>query len=161
MILFCFFKPDDIAIDADIGHGRVETRKCSIIKDLEHVIQKEEWTKLTTLIRIESERFFKVSGKAETETRYYISSKNQSAAYFQKNIRSHWGIENKLDWMLDVIFHGDQSRKRAGNAAQNFSLVNKIALTLLKRDLSSKRSIKIKRKRAGWDRDYLIKILNF
>jgi predicted transposase YbfD/YdcC len=63
--------------------------------------------------------------------------------------------------MLDVIFHEDQSRKRAGNAAQNFSLVNKIALTLLKRDLSSSRSIKIKRKRAGWDRDYLIKVLNF
>ena len=117
--------------------------------------------KLTTLIRIESERFFKVSAKTETETRYYISSKNESAAYFQQNIRSHWGIENKLHWMLDVVFHEDQSRKRAGNAAQNFSMINKIALTLLKRDLSSNRSIKIKRKRAGWDRDYLIKILNF
>jgi predicted transposase YbfD/YdcC len=158
---FRFFKPDDTAADTDIGHGRVETRKCSVIKDLGHIIQKEEWTKLTTLIRIESERFFKVSGKTETETRYYISSKNESADYFQKNVRSHWGIENKLHWMLDVIFHEDQSRKRAGNAAQNFSLVNKIALTLLKRDLSSSRSTKIKRKRAGWDRDYLIKVLNF
>jgi predicted transposase YbfD/YdcC len=105
--------------------------------------------------------FSRYPGKTETETRYYISSKNESAAYFQKNIRSHWGIENKLHWMLDVIFHEDQSRKRAGNAAQNFSLVNKIALTLLKRDLSSSRSTKIKRKRAGWDRDYLIKVLNF
>jgi predicted transposase YbfD/YdcC len=128
---------------------------------LGHIIQKEEWTKLTTLIRIESERFFKVSGKIETETTYYISSKNESAAYFQKNIRSHWGIENKLHWMLDVIFHEDQSRKRAGNAAQNFSLINKIAFTLLKRELSSTRNTKIKRKRAGWDREYLIKVLNF
>jgi predicted transposase YbfD/YdcC len=128
---------------------------------LGHIIQKEEWPKLTTLVRIESERFFKVSGKTETETRYYISSKNESAAYFQQNVRAHWGIENKLHWMLDVIFHEDQSRKRAGNAAQNFSLVNKIALTLLKKDNSSNRSIKIKRKRAGWDRDYLIKVLNF
>jgi predicted transposase YbfD/YdcC len=158
---FRFFKPDDLVTDIDIGHGRVETRKCTVIKDLGHIIQKEEWPKLTTLVRIESERFFKVSGKTETETRYYISSKNESAAYFQQNVRAHWGIENKLHWMLDVIFHEDQSRKRAGNAAQNFSLVNKIALTLLKKDNSSNRSIKIKRKRAGWDRDYLIKVLNF
>lgn len=158
---FRFFKPEDIATDTDTGHGRVETRKCTIIKDLGHITKKEEWANLTTLIRIESERFFKVSEKKETETRYYISSKNESAAYFQKNIRSHWGIENKLHWMLDVIFHEDQSRKRAGNAAQNFSLVNKIALTLLKKDISSSRSIKIKRKRAGWDRDFLIKVLNF
>jgi predicted transposase YbfD/YdcC len=158
---FRFFKPDDIATDTDTGHGRVETRKCTILKDLGHITQKEGWPKLTTLIRIESERFFKVSGKAETETRYYISSKEESVAFFQKNIRSHWGIENKLHWMLDVIFHEDQSRKRAGNAAQNFSLVNKIALTLLKRDASSTKSIKIKRKRAGWDRNYLINVLNF
>jgi len=158
---FRFFKPDDIVTDSNTGHGRVETRKCTVIKDLGHVTQKQEWPKLTTLIRIESERFFKASGKTETEKRYYISSKNESAAYFQQNVRSHWGIENKLHWMLDVVFHEDQSRKRAGNAAQNFSLVNKIALTLLKKDLSSNKSIKIKRKRAGWDRDYLIKILNF
>ena len=91
-------------------------------------------------------RFLKVSKKTETETRYYISSKNESAVYFQKNIRSHWGIENKLHWMLDVVFHEDQSRKRAGNAAQNFSLINKIALTLLKKESSSTKSIKIKRK---------------
>lgn len=158
---FRFFKQDDIDTDIDIGHGRVETRKCTIIKDLGHITRKEDWTKLTTLIRIESERFLKVSAKTETEIRYYISSKDESAAYFQKNIRAHWGIENKLHWMLDVIFNEDQSRKRAGNAAQNFSLVNKIALTILRRDLSSTKSIKIKRKRAGWDRDYLIKILNF
>jgi predicted transposase YbfD/YdcC len=158
---FRFFNPDDTVIDIDTGHGRVETRKCSVIKNLGHIIQKSKWAKLTTLVRIESERFVKVSGKTETESRYYISSKNESAGYFGQNIRSHWGIENKLHWMLDVVFHEDQSRKRVGNAAQNFSLVNKIALTLLKRDLSSGRSVKIKRKRAGWDRDYLIKILNF
>jgi len=101
---FRFFKPDDTVTDNDIGHGRVETRTCTVIKDLGHISQKEEWTKLATLIRIESERFFKASETTETETRYYISSKNESAVYFQRNIRSHWGIENKLHWMLDVIF---------------------------------------------------------
>lgn len=100
---FRFFKPDDIATDTDTG--RVETRKCSIIKDLGYIIRKQDWTKQPTSIRIESERFHKVSGRTETETRYSISSKNESSAYFQKNIRSNWGIENKLHWMLDVIFH--------------------------------------------------------
>ncbi|MEJ7780193.1 MAG: ISAs1 family transposase [Daejeonella sp.] len=158
---FRFFKPDDIFTDIDTGHGRVETRKCTVIKDLGHISRETEWRKLTSLIRIESERFIKVSGKTETQTRYYISSSNETAGYFQKNIRSHWGIENKLHWMLDVVFNEDKSRKRAGNAAQNFSLVTKIALRLLKNDQSSKRSVKTRRKRAGWNRDYLIKILNF
>lgn len=158
---FRFYKPDDTDIDVDTGHGRVETRKCTVIRNLAHLTGEKEWAGLTSLIRIESERFIKASGKTETETRYYISSKNESAAYFQKNVRGHWAIENKLHWVLDVAFHEDQSRKRAGNAAQNFSLINKIALSLLKADLSLNRSIKIKRKKAGWDRDYLIKVLKF
>lgn len=158
---FRFFKPDSIDTDTDTGHGRIETRKCTIIKDLGHITQKEKWPKLATLVRIESERYSKSTQKTESETRYYISSRDENAAYFQKNVRSHWGIENKLHWMLDVVFHEDQSRKRAGNAAQNFSLVNKIALTLLKKETSSKRSIKIRRKLAGWDRAYLLKVLNF
>lgn len=158
---FRFFKSDDIITDMDTGHGRVETRKCSIIQDLGHITQQNNWKKLTTLIRLESERFIKVSGKTETQTRYYISSRKENADYFQKNIRAHWGIENKLHWMLDVAFNEDQSRKRAGNAAQNFSLISKIALNLLKSDQTSKRSIKIKRKKAGWDKEYLIRLLKF
>lgn len=158
---FRFYKPDDTDTNLDTGHGRVETRKCTVIKNLGHLTGEKEWAGLTSLIRIESKRFIKASGKTETEARYYISSKNESAAYFQKNVRGHWAIENKLHWMLDVAFHEDQSRKRAGNAAQNFSLINKIALSLLKADLSLNRSIKIKRKKAGWDRDYLIKVLKF
>ena len=158
---FRFYKPDDTDTGVDTGHGRVETRKCTVIKNLGHLTGEKEWAGLTSLIRIESERLIKASGKTETETRYYISSKNESAAYFQKNVRGHWAIENKLHWMLDVAFHEDQSRKRAGNAAQNFSLINKIALSLLKADQSLNRSIKIKRKKAGWDRHYLIKVLKF
>lgn len=157
---FRFFQSEDYT-DTDTGHGRVETRKCSIIKNLGHISRQADWSKLTTLVRIESERFIKASGKSETQTRYYISSKNESAAYFQKNVRAHWGIENKLHWVLDVAFHEDQSRKRAGNAAQNFSLINKIALTLLKTDQASKRGIKNKRKKAGWNQDYMIELLKF
>jgi len=74
---FRFFKPDDTDTDVDIGHGRVETRKCTVIKNLGHITGQKKWTKLTSLIRIESERFTKASGKTETETRYYISSKKK------------------------------------------------------------------------------------
>lgn len=110
---FRFFPSQELT-DIDAGHGRVETRKCAVITDLGHITRLGDWKGLTSLIRIESERFIKVSGKTETQTRYYISSRKESAAYFQKNIRSHWGIENKLHWVLDMVFHEDQSRKRAG-----------------------------------------------
>ncbi|MFV0566238.1 MAG: transposase, partial [Flavobacteriaceae bacterium] len=74
-------------------------------------------------------------------------------------IRMHWGIENKLHWVLDMAFSEDASRKRAGNAAQNFSVLSKIALNLLKQDTQTKQGIKGKRLKAAYDNSYLIKIL--
>jgi predicted transposase YbfD/YdcC len=79
---------------------------------------------------------------------------------FQTKIRSHWAVENKLHWTLDVAFAEDTSRKRAGNAAQNYSILLKIALNLLKNESSKKLSVKSKRLEAGWNQDYLLKILN-
>ena len=93
-------------------------------------------------------------------TRYYISSLKANPEDFQKAIRSHWAIENKLHWTLDVAFSEDASRKRKGNAAQNFSVLNKIALNLLKNEKSSKIGVKSRRMKAGWDNYYLIKVLN-
>jgi predicted transposase YbfD/YdcC len=74
-------------------------------------------------------------------------------------VRQHWGIENKLHWALDVSFGEDLDRKRQQNAAQNFSLLNRIALNLLKQDKTTKLGIKGKRLKAGWDNDYLIQLL--
>ena len=91
----------------------------------------------------------------EKSTRYYISSLEKDAEYFQYAIRSHWGIENKLHWILDVAFSEDSSRKRAGNAAQNYSLLLRIALNLLKNEKTEKQGIKGKRLRAAWDNQYL------
>lgn len=79
---------------------------------------------------------------------------------FEHIIRSHWSIENKLHWVLDIAFLEDQSRKRDGNAAQNFSVLNKIALNLLKNDKKIKVGIKGKRKKAGWDNSYIEHLLN-
>ena len=110
-------------------------------------------------MRIESERYHKATSKIEREIRYYITSLNPDAARLNSVIRQHWGIENKLHWVLDVGFGEDLDRKRAGHAAQNFSILNRIALNLLKQDKSSKQGIKGKRLKAAWNLPYLLKLL--
>jgi predicted transposase YbfD/YdcC len=150
---------DAVAEEIDCGHGRVERRTCSVLADLSLVEKAAEWASLQALVRIEAERYHKATGKSETETRYYITSLQPDAARLNRAIRQHWGIENKLHWALDVGFGEDLSRKRAGHAAQNFSLLNRIALNLLQQDKSSKRGIHGKRLKAGWDNDYLAHLL--
>jgi len=154
----------DIAVDThlDIGHGRIETRKCSVVTNFLFIEnQNNKWKNLKQVIKIESIREFKNSDKpTEKATRYYISSLENSAKEFQNNIRSHWGIENKLHWILDVAFSEDSSRKRNKNAAQNYSVLLKIALNLLKNEKTEKQGIAGKRLKAGWNEDYLLKILN-
>lgn len=149
-----------VSEEIDAGHGRVETRICSVVDDLALVRQKEEWKNLRSLVRIESERYMKATGELEKETRYYISSLPADASLLNRSIRSHWGIENSLHWVLDVAFNEDHSRKRAGYAAQNFSVINRIALNLLKNDRATKHGVKGKRLKAGWDEKYLMGILN-
>lgn len=160
---FLFSKGATVFENLDFGHGRIETRKCSVInsKDFDHVLSHKEWKSMTSIIRIESERDFKNKELVENATRYYISSADKTPEEFLHIIRSHWGVENKLHWMLDVAFAEDFNRKRAGHASQNFSLINKIALTLLKKDKTKKVGVKSKRKGAAWDEDYLLTILGF
>ncbi|MFK5958826.1 MAG: ISAs1 family transposase [Lutibacter sp.] len=158
---FRFYKPLEIYTNEDLGHGRIETRTCSVITDFQFIENENGWKNLASIIKLESTREFKNSDKAtEKATRYYISSLQNDANQFQSKIRSHWAVENKLHWTLDVAFSEDASRKRAGNAAQNYSILLKIALNLLKNEASKKLSIKSKRLEAGWNDDYLLKILN-
>ncbi len=110
-------------------------------------------------MRIEAERYHKATGKTERETRYYISSLKPNAKRLNAAIRQHWGIENKLHWVLDVSFGEDLGRKRAGHAAENFSFLNRIALNLLKQDKTSKIGIHGKRLQAAWDHGYLLHLL--
>ena len=113
-----------------------------------------------TIIRVERTREFKNSDKPiEKATGYYISSLEANSKVFQNAIRSHWAIENKLHWTLDVAFSEDASRKRAGNAAQNFSILTKIALNLLKKDQKAKVGIKSRRLKAAINNQYMLKIL--
>jgi predicted transposase YbfD/YdcC len=112
----------------------VETHRCSVISDLSLIESKAEWTGLKSLIKIELERYIKSTGKTENEIRLYISSLQADAGLINRSVRAHWGVENSLHWVLDVGFHEDNSRKRTGFAAQNYSLLNRITLNLLKNE---------------------------
>lgn len=148
-----------VSQQVDGGHGRVERRACSIIEDLSMVERGGQWASLRCLVRVDSERFLKAGGEVEQETRYYISSLPAEAERMSRSIRRHWGIENSLHWVLDVAFHEDQSRKRAGYAAQNFSRINRIALNLLQHDQTTKLGIRGKRLVAGWNDNYVLNLL--
>lgn len=154
---FKMLPPIDFFQDLDYGHGRIETRKCSVLTDFGLLENSKQWFGLASIVRVERERYFKATGKKENETSFYISTLI-NAEKIERGVRKHWGIENKVHWVLDVAFNEDLSRKRDGNAAQNFSCINRIALNLLKKD-SLKLSIKGKRKNAGWDNDYILKVL--
>ena len=156
---FQMLAADTVSEQIDCGHGRVERRTCSVLSDLSLLDAPSQWASLRGLVRIQAERYHKASGKIEREIRYYITSLKAGAAQLNSKIRQHWGIENKLHWVLDVGFSEDASRKRAGNAAQNFSLLNRIALNLLKQDKSCKLGVHGKRLQAAWDHAYLLKLL--
>ena len=137
------------------GHGRIETRRCQVFnKDL-IVDDENRWKSLKSVIKITSTREFK--NKIETQDRYYISSLETNED-FNRHIRSHWTIENQLHWVLDVVFREDEQRKRANHAAANFAIVRKIVLNLLKKD-EGKESLRTKRLKAAWNKEFLIKLI--
>lgn len=140
------------------GHGRIETRRCQVFSKGDMIDPDNRWPGLKTAIKITSTR--ELRGKVTTEERYYISSLDARQP-FNQYIRDHWKVENSLHWTLDVVFREDEQRKRDKRAAENFALVRKITLNLLKKDTETKASLVSKRLRAGWDKDYLIKLLKF
>ena len=154
------FMSDKIAYTetADKNHGRIETRRCWILAEVDWITGVENWEDLITIGVVESERHEISRGVTRIDRRYYISSINADAALFSMTVRQHWGVENSLHWCLDVTFREDDSRIRKGFAAQNMAVVRHIALNFLKKE-KSKTSIRGKRKKAGWDENFLLKVL--
>lgn len=142
------------------GHGRIEIRECWTLTDPEFLVyvrNRSAWAGLHTLAMVKAER--RVGDKTSCEVRYYISSLPGQAEPVLEAVRSHWGIENQVHWILDVAFREDESRIRKGKAAQNFAIIRHIALNLLKHENTAKCGIKAKRLKAGWDENYLLNVL--
>ena len=152
---------DDIQTEKD--HGRIETRRCLVTNDVAWLgHQNQHWAGLQSLIMIESTREIigrNSTGKASIERRDYISSLPAKAAMLGNTVRAHWGIENCMHWVLDVAFREDDCRIRVGEAAQNFAILRRIALNLLKSEKTTKLGVAGKRLKAGWNSDYLAKVL--
>lgn len=141
----------------EAGHGRLETRRCWSLGQVEWLIDAEKWTGFTSIAMVESLR--RCDGKTSRELRYYMSSLTPDAQRLAESIRTHWSIENPLHWVLDVAFREDECRIRSGHAPENFTLLRHLALSALNQEKTAKVGVKNKRLRAGWDDDYLLKVL--
>lgn len=143
-------------IDGD--HGRIELRRYDVLYEVDWLDPKKVWGGLSAVGCVYSERT--VNGVTSRESRYYLLSSRMPAEAFASAVRNHWGIENKLHWVLDMAFREDECRVRQGNSAENLAILRHMALNLLKQDTTVKLGIKSKRKAAGWDNDYLRHLLN-
>lgn len=142
------------------GHHRREIRHCWVVNHpdfLPCLRGAHHWTGLQSLVKLLTVR--QHDHKTDITTRYFISSWQASAQDFLRFIRGHWRIENGLHWVLDIAFREDESRIRNQHAPQNMAVLRHVALNLLKQDQSVKVGITAKRKMAGWDNDYLLKVL--
>jgi predicted transposase YbfD/YdcC len=141
-------------------HGRVELRETWVISDpahLQYVDPEGRWAGLRSLVMVRATTHSATGVSAET--RYYLSSLCGSARQIQDAVRSHWGIETGLHWILDIAFREDECRVRTGHAAHNFALLRHAALNLLRHETSLRCGVKAKRMRAGWDTAYLLKVV--
>jgi predicted transposase YbfD/YdcC len=142
------------------GHGRREVRECWSTSDpeyLSYIATLAEWQGLQSIAMVQAER--QLGDERTVKRRYFISSLKSDANLLLRAVRTHWEIENKVHWVLDIVFREDDSRIRKGNGAENFAVLRHIALNLLRRETSAKRSLKAKRKKAAWDEQYLLKVL--
>jgi predicted transposase YbfD/YdcC len=142
----------------EYDHGRYEVRKCQIVSASEFLspLLLEKWKGIKTVIKIESERT--INDVTSSETRYYISSREQTADYFNAAVRGHWGIENLLHWHLDITFNEDANRARTGFAPQNMNILRKMALHRIS-NMKDNLSLQKRRYRASMSPKYLQKVI--
>lgn len=157
---FALAPPSDRHRTIGRGHGRIEVRTCRTIADpptLHWLDPDRAWPKLRTIVEVTGER--RIDGVVTTHTRYDLSSLAGDAAPVAKAVRSHWGIENQVHWVLEVAFREDASRARIGHAAENLATIRKLVLNLLRADPTRKIGVKGSRLKAGWNDAYLLHVL--
>jgi predicted transposase YbfD/YdcC len=150
----------------DGGHGRIEVRRCWAVEDIGWLDRRDQWPGLRSIAMIEADRSENRWDEASrrrvwtttTQRRFYISSLLADAERIAQAVRSHWSIENRLHWVLDVSFREDASRIRKGDGPENVAVLRRIALNLVRQD-DRPGSLRQKRKRAGWDDTYREEIL--
>lgn len=158
--------PPDLIVDThettDGEHGRIEVRRHAVCHDVAWLFSDRRYPgepvfpglAMIGMVDSHTQR----DGKTEHERRYYLSSARLDAKTFATSVRAHWGIENRLHWVLDVVFKEDLSRLRRGHGARNMAIVRHFAINLLRKP-HDRRSLKTRRKLAGWDPDYMQSIL--
>jgi predicted transposase YbfD/YdcC len=149
----------DKHVETDYVGGRIETRTTYCSSDLRFIDGLSDWRGAKSIVMIECERVFK-NGKQPPsfQTRFYISSTEQNAAFFGKATRHHWSIENQLHWQLDMVFNEDRQRVRSDNAPENMATLRKMALQLLLKH-KGKNSLKKTRKKVAWNQGFLLDVL--
>jgi predicted transposase YbfD/YdcC len=162
----CFSDADLAKLDRhetiDGDHGRIEVRRHVVCHDIDWLTSERrfpgEWRfdGLAMIARVESET--ERAGKSSTDRRYYLSSAKLSAQQFAAAVRAHWHVENRLHWVMDVVFHDDLMRLRSRNGPANMAALRHMSLNLIRR-INDKASLKVRRKTIGWDDDYLFDAL--
>jgi predicted transposase YbfD/YdcC len=152
----------DRTSDFDKGHGRIEQRTVSVAREVDWLNGERRFPgelrlpEVATIIKVASRT--ELADRCRFETRYYVSSRRLSAGQAAEAVRSHWAIENSLHWVLDVTFGDDRSRLRTGHGAKNMAVVRHFAINLV-RAAKDKRTLKLRRKRAAWDPEFLANVL--
>ena len=141
-------------VDGD--HGRIETRTATVCADIDWLQADHQWPGLTAIGKVV--RIRETPAKTTTETAYYLLCKALSPERLNEVVRSHWGVENRLHWRLDVVMNEDQDRTRLGNGPNNMAVLRHMALNVMQKD-KTKTSLRGKLKRAGWDDAYLASLV--
>jgi len=146
-------------VEKDHGHGRIERRRYTLLSPRDLTEFQTRWPGMNSIGMVESTRT--INKKKTPSVRFFITSlQYEKIDDFIRGVRTHWDIENNLHWSLDISFHEDHSRVRAGHSSQNLAIVRRIALNLLKQEKSHKGGITRKRKSSGWDHKYLLTVLS-
>lgn len=141
-------------VDGD--HGRIETRTTTVIHDVAWLQERHSWPGLKSVVMVETVR--EIGDKRECETRFYLSSLVLLANVIGPMVRGHWAIENSLHWVLDMVFRDDECRVRTDNAPANFTTIKHMALNVIRND-TGKASLRLKRKAAAWDDEFLVSMV--
>ena len=139
------------------SHGRIETRRVTVCADIDWLKAHHNWPGLKSIVMVQYHAI--LQDKTRAETRFYISSMTSDAQHHAKAIRDHWGIENGLHWVMDMVFRDDECRIRKENAPANFTTIKHAASNML-RSAKGKQSLRLKRHLAAWNEDFLFQIID-